>query len=50
MSVNKKVITWTQFEICNSDKRNAFESIDVYKRQSLSNSLLVSFINSSNNM
>lgn len=27
MSVNKKVITWTQFEICNSDKRNAFESM-----------------------
>lgn len=27
MSVNKKVITWQQFEICNSDKRNAFESM-----------------------
>ncbi len=27
MSVNKKVITWPQFEICNSDKRNAFESM-----------------------
>lgn len=27
MSVNKKVITWSQFEICNADKRNAFESM-----------------------
>lgn len=27
MSVNKKAITWSQFEICNSDKSNAFESM-----------------------
>ena len=27
MSVDRKVITWAQFEICNSDKRNAFESM-----------------------
>ena len=40
MSVNKKVITWQQFEICNSDKRNAFESMCYSQIQHSANSAI----------